>query len=79
MVTPDQAAQICQVSSRTIYRRIESGRLHFSETERGFALICLQSLGGQQNAAATSEAGEADQSARRLLGQAFMKRVLRRR
>jgi hypothetical protein len=53
MVTPDQAAQLYQVSTRTIYRRIETGRLHFTETERGFSLICLQSLESQ---ATTDEA-----------------------
>lgn len=47
MVTPDEAAQLCQLSTRTIYRRIETGRFHFTETERGFSLICLQSLESQ--------------------------------
>ena len=47
MVTPDEAAQVCQVSTRTIYRHIETGRLHFTETERGFSLICVQSLESQ--------------------------------
>jgi excisionase family DNA binding protein len=44
MVTPDEAAQLCAVSTRTIYRRIESGRCHFIETENGFSLICIKSL-----------------------------------
>ena len=79
MVTPDEAAQVCQVSSRTIYRRIESGRLHFSETERGFALICLQSLGSDRIATATSEEGVVPAYSRRFLGNGFVKRMLRRR
>lgn len=49
MLTPDQAAQLCQVSTRTIYRRIENGRLHFTETEKGFSLVCLQSLETNSN------------------------------
>ena len=48
MVTPDEAAQLCRVSTRTIYRRIETGRLHFTETEGGFSLVCFQSLGSQE-------------------------------
>jgi excisionase family DNA binding protein len=54
MVTPDQAAQLCRVTTRTIYRRIEAGRLHFTETEKGFSLICLQSLESNANSARSS-------------------------
>ena len=49
MVTPDEAAQLFQVSTRTIYRRIENGRLHFTETEKGFSLVCLKSLETNSN------------------------------
>lgn len=49
MVTPDEAAQLCRVSTRTIYRRVETGRLHFTETEKGASLICLQSLESKAN------------------------------
>ena len=49
MVTPDEAAQLGSVSTRTIYRRIETGRLHFTETDKGFSLICLQSLESNAN------------------------------
>lgn len=50
MVTPDEAAQLCRVSTRTIYRRIETGRLHFTETDRGFSLVCFQSLESEATA-----------------------------
>jgi hypothetical protein len=49
MVTPDEAAQLCQVSTRNVYRRIETGRIHFTETEKGFSLVCLQSLESSSN------------------------------
>ncbi|HKP46848.1 MAG TPA: hypothetical protein VJT50_09630 [Pyrinomonadaceae bacterium] len=44
MVTPDEAAQIRQVSTRAIFRGLENGELHFTETEKGYPLICLNSL-----------------------------------
>jgi hypothetical protein len=43
MVSPSAAAALAGVSTRVIYRRIESGRLHFSETD-GQLLICSESL-----------------------------------
>jgi len=55
MVTPDQAAQLWNVSTRTIYRRVEAGRLHFMETEKGLTLICFQSL---ENNSKTTQAWE---------------------
>ena len=44
MITVDEAAEIGGVSSRTIYRWVESDRLHFSETSEGRLLICLESI-----------------------------------
>ena len=44
MVTPDEAAIVARVSSRTIYRWVEIQKLHFSETPEGLLLICLDSL-----------------------------------
>lgn len=44
MVTPDEAAQFCGLSTRAIYVLIETKRLHFTETEKGFSLICLRSI-----------------------------------
>jgi excisionase family DNA binding protein len=43
MVTPEQAAQIAGVSTRTIYRWIESGRVHFIE-KSGDLRICFSLL-----------------------------------
>ena len=44
MITPDEAAALCEVSTRTIYRWLESGGIHFSETASEGLLICLSSL-----------------------------------
>jgi hypothetical protein len=44
MVTPEEAALLAGVSARAIYRRIEAGRLHFTETTEGLLLICFNSL-----------------------------------
>ena len=44
MITPDEAAALCEVSTRTIYRWLESGAIHFSETASEGLLICLSSL-----------------------------------
>lgn len=43
MVTPDQAARIAGVSTRTIYCWVEAGKLHFAE-EYGDLLICRPAL-----------------------------------
>jgi hypothetical protein len=44
MVSPDEAAVIARVSSRTIYRWVEAEKLHFIETSQGTLLICIGSL-----------------------------------
>ena len=44
MITPDEAAALCEVSTRTIYHWLESGAIHFSETAAEGLLICLNSL-----------------------------------
>lgn len=44
MVTPDEAAAIARVSSRTIYRRVEAGELHYTETAAGWLLVCANSI-----------------------------------
>jgi excisionase family DNA binding protein len=44
MVTPDEAAAVVGVSTRTIYRWIEAEKLHFTETAGGLLTICLNSL-----------------------------------
>jgi len=44
MATIDQASAMVGVSSREIYREIESGNLHFMETPKGSVLVCFNSL-----------------------------------
>ncbi|MGH9901185.1 MAG: hypothetical protein ACRD68_05015 [Pyrinomonadaceae bacterium] len=44
MVTPEQAAALAGTRPRAIYRRVESGDLHFVETGAGALLICSGSL-----------------------------------
>ena len=44
MITPDEAAALCEVSTRTIYQWLELGAIHFSETAAEGLLICLSSL-----------------------------------
>ena len=44
LITPDEAAALCDVSTRTIYRWLETGAIHFSETASEGLLICLSSL-----------------------------------
>lgn len=44
MVTPEQAATLAGTLPRAIYRRVESGDVHFVETRVGTLLICSGSL-----------------------------------
>jgi len=44
MITLEEAGALCEVSTRTIYRWLESGAIHFSETASEGLLICLSSL-----------------------------------
>ena len=44
MITPDEAAAICRVSTRTVYHWLETGAIHFSEAAEGALFICLSSL-----------------------------------
>ncbi len=44
MITADEAAAIARVSTRTIYRLVESNLLHFIETPQGSVRICLDSI-----------------------------------
>ena len=44
MVTADEASTLAGVSSRTIYRWIEEGKVHFLEPSDGLPLVCLNSL-----------------------------------
>lgn len=45
MLTVDEASALAQTDARNIFRRVEAGELHFSETERGALLVCAASLG----------------------------------
>ncbi|MGQ0540706.1 MAG: hypothetical protein ACT4O9_02500 [Blastocatellia bacterium] len=44
MLSPEEAAAICNMPKREIYRDIEAGRFHFIEPMEGSVLICLESL-----------------------------------
>ena len=43
-VTVGQAARICAVTQRTIFRLVEADRLHFHDMPAGELLICAESL-----------------------------------
>ena len=45
MVTVDEAAVRARVNSLAIYRLVEAGALHFTETTAGGLLVCATSLG----------------------------------
>jgi hypothetical protein len=44
MITPEEAAALCNVSTRTVYRWLETSAVHFTETAEGMLLLCLNSL-----------------------------------
>jgi len=44
MVPPNDAALIAGTDARSIFRAVESGEIHFTESENGALLICKQSL-----------------------------------
>jgi hypothetical protein len=44
MLTPAAASRMAGISTREIYRRVESGHLHFVEGDAGQLLVCSQSL-----------------------------------
>ncbi len=44
LVTVEEATVLIGISSRAIYRLVEGGRLHFTETADGGVLVCLASL-----------------------------------
>jgi hypothetical protein len=43
MITPDEAALIAQMDTRTLYRQLESGLIHYNETPGGL-LVCANSV-----------------------------------
>jgi hypothetical protein len=44
MLTPEAAALAFSISTRAIYRGVEEGQLHFTETTDGLLLVCSASL-----------------------------------
>ena|SRR6266568_215296 len=44
MITPDEAASITLVTTRALYRLVDSGVIHFTETPSGLIRLCLPSL-----------------------------------
>ena len=44
MLTVDEAAIMSRSTSRMIFKLVEAGRLHFTETLEGRLLICFNSL-----------------------------------
>ncbi len=44
MITAEEAAALCEVSTRVIYRCLEDGAIHFIETAKGQLFICLKTL-----------------------------------
>ena len=44
LVTCDAAAELAGVSARAIFREVEAGRIHFTETQNGLLLVCANSL-----------------------------------
>lgn len=44
MTGVDEAAALAGVTVRTIYRWVEAGKVHFTETPEGFLIICANSV-----------------------------------
>jgi excisionase family DNA binding protein len=49
MLTVDEAAALTGASSRSVYRRVEAGQLHFAETPEGRLFICPNSISRKHN------------------------------
>jgi len=44
MITPEQAAMMIGTNIRAIFRWLEAGRVHYSETPEGSLLVCPDSI-----------------------------------
>lgn len=44
MAKPAEAARLAGVNTRTVYRWVEAGRVHFIEVPEGDLFVCLASL-----------------------------------
>jgi hypothetical protein len=58
MIRPAEAAAVAAVSDRTIFRQIESRRVHFNESQAGAVLICLNSVVKENSAREENQAGD---------------------
>ena len=54
-VTVDEAARLSDASTRSIFRMVEDGQFHFSETQEGILLLCSNSLMSESSARIASE------------------------
>jgi hypothetical protein len=44
MLTPEEAAVLACGSAREIYRLVEAGKIHNTETDEGLLFVCLKSV-----------------------------------
>jgi hypothetical protein len=44
MLTPDEAASITSTTTRALYRLVDAGTIHFTETEGGLIRLCFPSV-----------------------------------
>jgi hypothetical protein len=44
MLSPEQAALLAHVSTRIIYRWVETGAIHYREVANGSLIVCIRSL-----------------------------------
>jgi len=44
MLTPEKISEGAGIQKREIYRRVESGTVHYQEKENGDVFICIQNL-----------------------------------
>ena len=47
MTTVEQAAKLFGINQRRIFQIIETGTVHFSETDSGATLICIASMSNE--------------------------------
>ena len=58
MVSLAEAVVLGGVSSRVIYRRVESGGIHYAETPAGLLVFCTNSLPKEANAISKLDEGQ---------------------
>jgi hypothetical protein len=49
MLAPEQAAVLARVSTRMIYRWVETDSIHYSEATNGSLIVCIRSLVAMRN------------------------------